>query len=95
MNKSKRGGRSSSSSSVEITLGSNKKIRKSSTGTMEDEEHSTLKDLITSLSEEMRNSFNNLQGEMTKLRMNAQKFRAKVGHSQKTNLPSFLLFREI
>ena len=36
---------------------------------MEDEEHSTLKDLITSLSEEMRNSFNNLQGEMTKLRM--------------------------
>ena len=29
------------------------------------------------------------------LRMNAQKFRAKVGHSQKTNLPSFLLYREI
>ena len=69
MNKSKRGERSSSSSSVEITLGSNKKIRKSSTGTMEDEEHSTLKDLITSLNEEMRNSFNNLQGEMTKLRL--------------------------
>ena len=29
------------------------------------------------------------------LRMNAQKFRAKVGHSQKTNLPPFLLYREI
>ena len=29
------------------------------------------------------------------LRMNAQKFRTKVGHSQKTNLPSFLLYREI
>ena len=29
------------------------------------------------------------------LRINAQKFRAKVGHSQKTNLPSFLLYREI
>ena len=29
------------------------------------------------------------------LRMNAQKFRAKVGHSQTTNLPSFLLYREI
>ena len=36
---------------------------------MEDEEHSTLKDLITSLSEEMRNSFSNLQEEMTKLRL--------------------------
>ena len=32
---------------------------------------------------------------ITHLRMNAQKFRAKVGHSQKTNLPSFLLYREI
>ena len=69
MSKSKRGERSSSLSSVEIMLGTNKKIRKSSTGTMEDEEHSTLKDSITSLCEEMRNSFSNLQEEMTKLRL--------------------------
>ena len=34
-------------------------------------------------------------GRLRMLRMNAQKFRAKVGHSQKTNLPSFLLYREI
>ena len=47
------------------------------------------------LKEEYENNKNLKRERSIQLRMNAQKFRARVGHSQKTNLPSFSLYREI